>query len=139
MERHKVPTGDVWTCVEQAAPLFSKGPVVLDIAGGVRALSLFITAMLAESLANVKIEAVYTQAEDIEKEVAVDVKPLKFAATLATVKAKTRRSVLYQEAIPQDQYGRKLAKLMEKYGLLKEGQPTPAFKALKAILQLRQS
>ncbi|MEL9991492.1 MAG: hypothetical protein QXP98_07110 [Thermoproteus sp.] len=139
VEAREVPTGDLWTCVEGAAPLFAKGPIVLDISGGIRALSLclFVTAVLAEELVGTKIEAVYTQAEDIGAVYPVDIRPLKFAATLRTPKSRRRHRAILEGELRDDLYGKKLAKELEKYGVMSGGQLTPAGRALKAILKLR--
>ena len=136
---------DFWSCVGDAAELFAGDhEYYLDVGGGVRALvvCLLAAAVLAVAHLGANLVAVYTVAEHSERIVEADLRPLLYAERLMDSRAKTRRNLLRVLAAGSAQIDgadKRILEEFERHGLAKNGELTPAARALLKLLRLRET
>ena len=142
----KLNPENFWSCVEEAAGLFTQDAAYfLDVGGGVRALSLCLltAALLAITFLDVRIERVYTMAEHSEKIVEADIRPVLYAKRLADSRAFSKRDLLTNLATNRvadwGRYERNLLREFAQYGLADDDGLTEAGRALAKIIELSRA
>jgi hypothetical protein len=134
---------DFWHCVANAVELFAGGhEYYLDVGGGVRALGLclYTAAVLAVAHLNANLVAVYTMAEHADKVVEADLRPALYARMLLDARARARRGLLRglaSAAISAGEASKRVMREFEQYGLVRDGRPTSAARALARMVELR--
>jgi len=145
VESRRLDPEDFWSCVGDAAELFAGDhEYYLDVGGGVRALvvCLLAAAVLAVAHLGANLVAVYTVAEHSERIVEADLRPLLYAERLMDSRAKTRRNLLRVLAAGSAQIDgadKRILEEFERHGLAKNGELTPAARALLKLLRLRET